>query len=51
MATMVSGNCRILDTGDIFPRLDFSLSSGEAVSLPEDFGERWNVLLFYRGHW
>lgn len=51
MATISSSNYRILDTGDLFPKLDLNLASGEAVSLPSGFGERWNILLFYRGHW
>jgi alkyl hydroperoxide reductase subunit AhpC len=48
---MSRSNCTILDTGDNFPALEFSAVGGGMVTLPEDFGERWNVLLFYRGHW
>ncbi len=51
MATMQRSNCVILDTGDLFPRLDFELVGGDSISLPEDFGGRWNILFFYRGHW
>ncbi len=42
---------KILDTGDFFPHLEFRLANEEFVSLPGDFGEGWNILLFYRGHW
>lgn len=44
-----SGN--ILDTGDIFPALEFEAVSGGKIILPEDFEEQWNVMLFYRGFW
>lgn len=48
---MSHADCRILDTGDAFPELKFDIVGGESIALPKDFGERWNVLLFYRGHW
>jgi hypothetical protein len=41
----------ILDTGDIFPGMEFAVIGDGSLSLPGDFGGRWNVLLFYRGHW
>lgn len=44
-------NCKILDTGNEFPKLSFKTVEQEVVNLPEDFEERWNILLFYRGHW
>lgn len=44
-------NCRILDTGDTFPEMRFNSVEGEVISLPDYFGERWNILLFYRGQW
>jgi peroxiredoxin len=44
-------DCSILDTGDIFPKLSFNTVEGKLISLPDYFGERWNILLFYRGHW
>lgn len=43
--------CRILDNGTTFPEIKFSTVEGSAMVLPRDFGERWNVLLLYRGHW
>lgn len=42
---------RLLDNGDTFPLLTFDLVQGNTLTLPRDFGERWNVLFFYRGHW
>jgi alkyl hydroperoxide reductase subunit AhpC len=48
---MSRSNCTTLDTGDDFPHMEFNAVGGGKVRLPEDFGERWNVLLFYRGHW
>ncbi len=44
-------NCKLLDTGAEFPEMSFNTIGHEVVRLPEDFGERWNILLFYRGHW
>jgi hypothetical protein len=44
-------NCTILDTGNVFPELRFNTIDGNLVSLPAHFGDRCNILLFYRGHW
>ncbi len=48
---MSRSNCKILDTGDKFPKLDLSLVTGEMMSVPDDFVGSWSILLFYRGHW
>ncbi len=48
---MARENDRMLDTGDFFPEMEFDTVSGEKIVLPRDFGQRWNVLLFYWGHW
>ncbi len=48
---MARVNCRMLDTGDVFPLLKFDLVNNESITLPQDFGKGWNVLIFYRGHW
>ncbi len=48
---MSRSNCTILDTGDRFPKLNVSLVTGDMMSLPDDFGGSWGILLFYRGHW
>ncbi len=48
---MSRSNCKILDTGDRFPRLNINLVTGEVMSVPDDFGGNWSILLFYRGHW
>lgn len=41
----------ILDTGDLFPDMKVSTVGGDELTLPEDFNQKWTVLLFYRGHW
>ena len=41
----------LLDNGDSFPDLEFHLVSGEKMLLPRDLGNRWRVVLIYRGHW
>ncbi len=41
----------MLDTGDLFPEMDFHAVSGKQISLPHDLLRNWTVLLFYRGHW
>jgi hypothetical protein len=48
---MARESSTILDTGDRFPDLEFNLVSGEKMLLPRDLGNRWRVLLIYRGHW
>ena len=40
-----------LNTGDRFPNLSLHLVDGSTVALPEGVGGRYNVILFYRGHW
>jgi len=40
-----------LDTGDVFPQLSLSLVGGGAMTVPDDIGGNYAVLLFYRGHW
>ncbi|MEJ2695874.1 MAG: hypothetical protein P8013_04430 [Candidatus Sulfobium sp.] len=41
----------MLDTGNFFPEMTFETTGGVTVKLPHDFGVKWNILLFYRGHW
>jgi peroxiredoxin len=48
---MSRANCAILDTGDVFPAMQFRVIGDESVSLPVDIRGKWAVLLFYRGHW
>jgi|GEM_PF-3559351 len=47
---MRSDLCRLLDTGDSFPLLEFPTVRDTLVSLPKDFEGHWNVFLIYRGH-
>ena len=40
-----------LQQGDRFPSMSLKLTSGEAVTLPNDMPGRYAAVLFYRGHW
>lgn len=40
-----------LENGQKFPRLTAERVSGGSMTLPDDLGKRWAVVLFYRGHW
>ena len=40
-----------LNTGDKFPALTLDLVDGTKLAVPQDLDARYNVLLFYRGHW
>lgn len=40
-----------LDTGATFPTLSVPLVGGGTMSLPGDLRARYNIVLFYRGHW
>lgn len=40
-----------LDTGDTFPELTLQVLDRGAMTLPRDLAGRYNVVLFYRGHW
>ena len=42
---------KILDSGDLFPKLKFKLTDGSEIETPSGFRNPWNVVLFYRGHW
>ncbi|HUN34744.1 MAG TPA: redoxin domain-containing protein [Trebonia sp.] len=41
----------LLQPGDAFPQLTLSLPGGQAVTVPEAFGDGFGVVLFYRGSW
>ena len=40
-----------LDMGDKFPNLTLNLVGGGTLSVPDDLGSDYTVILFYRGHW
>jgi peroxiredoxin len=40
-----------LDTCDQFPKMTFRTLDHGKVALPDYFGKRWGVMLFYRGVW
>lgn len=48
---MARVNCKILDNGDAFPKMKFNVVNNDVIVLPDNFGNKWNVLIFYRGHW
>ena len=40
-----------LGQGDLFPPLTLNLVGGGSINLPERLTAKYNVILFYRGHW
>ena len=40
-----------LDTGGQFPSMTLNPVGGESIALPGDLSARYNIVLFYRGHW
>jgi hypothetical protein len=40
-----------LGSGDVFPRLKLQLTDGRTLELPDGLKGKYNVILFYRGHW
>jgi len=40
-----------LDTGHIFPAMTWNLVGGGTQRIPEAFDAKYNIVLFYRGHW
>jgi hypothetical protein len=44
-------NAKFLDTGDVFPRLEFAKVGGGSIVLPDDLQGSWGVVLLYRSHW
>jgi hypothetical protein len=48
---MAKSETNFLDTKDLFPRLEIPLVAGERLVLPEDLGEGYRAVLFYRGYW
>ena len=40
-----------LGIGATFPRMTVNLAKGGSIDLPSGMGGKYNVVLFYRGHW
>jgi len=40
-----------LGIGDAFPQLSVNLVGGGSIDLPTGMGAKYNVILFFRGHW
>jgi peroxiredoxin len=48
---MAQSEVRKLDRDDLFPKMEFKLTDGTVVTLPEKESGNWYVLLIYRGRW
>ena len=40
-----------LENGDPFPTLEAPRVSGRSMTIPDDLGDQWSLVVFYRGHW
>ena len=40
-----------LDIGDVLPRMTLNVVGGTQMTLPDQLQGRYNILIFYRGHW
>lgn len=40
-----------LNAGDGFPRIALRLADGGTLTLPDEIGAAYAVVIFYRGHW
>ena len=40
-----------LGPGDAFPSMTLQIVGGGSINLPDYMDGRYNILLFYRGHW
>jgi len=40
-----------LGVGSSFPSLQLEIAGGQQISLPQNIGTDFAVVLFYRGHW
>ncbi len=40
-----------LETGNTFPGMSWNLVGGGTLKIPEAFDTKYNIVLFYRGHW
>ena len=40
-----------LGPGSVFPSMTLQVSGGGSIDLPDHMDGKYNVVLFYRGHW
>jgi hypothetical protein len=40
-----------LDAGHKFPSMTWKLVGGGTLTIPKAFDTKYNIVLFYRGHW
>jgi hypothetical protein len=48
---MTRKGTKFLDSDDRFPELELHLISGQILKLPQEIGEGYCTILFYRGYW
>jgi len=48
---MTQDNDLRLDTGDSFPDISVTVTTGHKLQLSDGFVGEWAVVLFYRGDW
>lgn len=48
---MARASNSILDSGARFPSLTVDTVAHGQLSLPDTFGDGWDVVLIYRAHW
>ena len=40
-----------LEIGDVFPAMTLNLVGGGTATVPDAAGAKYQIILFYRGHW
>jgi len=40
-----------LDAGATLPKITLRIAGGGSLTLPDELGSSYGVVLFYRGHW
>lgn len=49
--TMARYTVKCLDADDLFPPMELRLLSGDSMNIPDELGDGYSVVLFYRGYW
>ena len=48
---MARAEANILDTGDRVPRFELQLVSGKSIVIPDELGDQFTAIFFFRGYW
>lgn len=48
---MARYTAKCLDVDDLFPSMELRLLSGDSMNIPDELGDGYSVVLFYRGYW